>query len=194
MEKRKKSLDRWAENNSEFLKDRRRDHNVMKQNFAGPPTMKNEIVAAMRKMKSSKATGPDSISVELLEALEDYGIDKITTLLNQIYDSGHIPPDISKSIFRALPKKPGATECELHRTISLIRQTTKIHLRIIMMRVRKKIKPEIAEEQYGFMEKKDSINASYTLQTINELWKYKKRYICASLTTPRHLTECAMMR
>ena len=110
----------------------------MKQNFAGPPTMKNEIVAAMRKMKSGKATGPDSISVELLEALEDYGIDKITTLLNQIYDSGHIPPDISKSIFRALPKKPGATECELHRTISLIRQTTKIHLRIIMMRVRKK--------------------------------------------------------
>ena len=33
--------------------------------------MKDEIQAAIRKMKLGKATGPDSISVELLEALED---------------------------------------------------------------------------------------------------------------------------
>ena len=35
-------------------------------------------------MKLGKTTGPDSASVELLEALEDYGIEKITTLLNEI--------------------------------------------------------------------------------------------------------------
>ena len=82
-------------------------------------------------MKLGKAAGPDSISVELLETLEDYGI-----LLNK----GQIPPDISKSIFIVLPKKPGATECELHRTINFMSQFTKILLRIIMMRVRNKIK------------------------------------------------------
>ena len=38
-------------------------------------------------MKLGKVTGPDSITVELLEALEDYGIDKIATLLNKIYDT-----------------------------------------------------------------------------------------------------------
>ena len=37
-----------------------------------------------------------------------------------IYDSGEIPSDLSKYIFIALPKKPGATECESHRTISLL--------------------------------------------------------------------------
>ena len=59
-------------------------------------------------MKSGKATCPRSISVELLEALEVYGIDKnikITTLLNKIYGTGQIPPDIPKSIFIALPKE-----------------------------------------------------------------------------------------
>ena len=61
----------------------------------------------------------------LLEALEVYGIVKITTLINEIYDPGQIPPDISKSIFIALPKKP--------RTISLMSHITKILLRIIMM-------------------------------------------------------------
>ena len=44
--------------------------------------MKDEIQAAIRKMKLGNAKGPDSISVELLETLEDYRIDKITTLLN----------------------------------------------------------------------------------------------------------------
>ena len=47
--------------------------------------------------------------MELLETLEDYRIDQITILLKEIYDRGKIPPDISKSIFIALPKKQGAT-------------------------------------------------------------------------------------
>ncbi|GFO03823.1 hypothetical protein PoB_003032800 [Plakobranchus ocellatus] len=58
-------------------------------------------------MKHGKATGPDNISVELIEALEDFGIGKVTHLLNEIYDTGQIPTDLSKSIFIALPKKPG---------------------------------------------------------------------------------------
>ena len=110
----------------------------MKPNFAGPLIMKDEIRAAIRKMKLGKATGPDTVSVELLEALEDYGIDQIKTLINKIYDKGQIPPEISKSIFISLPKKPRATECELHRTISLTSQITKMLSRIIMMQITNK--------------------------------------------------------
>ena len=94
-------------------------------------------------MKLGKATGPDSISVELLKALEDYGIDKIATLLTKIYDTVQILPYTSESIFITLLKKLGATECELSHI-------TKIILRITMMLVGNKIKPEIAEEQCGF--------------------------------------------
>ena len=92
----------------------------MKKNFAGPPIMKDEVREAMRKMKTGKATGPDGLSIELIEALEEFGIEKATTLLNEIYDTGQIPVDMSRSIFIALPKKPGTTDCELHRTISLM--------------------------------------------------------------------------
>ena len=49
-------------------------------------------------------------------------------------------------------KKPGAIEFEIHITISLMSNITKMLLRIIIMRVRK-IKPEIAEERCGFVEK-----------------------------------------
>ena len=76
-----------------------------KRNFAVPPMMKVEISAAKRKMKLGTATGPDSISVELSEALKDYGIDKITTLLNEIYDTGQISPAISKSLFYSIAQE-----------------------------------------------------------------------------------------
>ncbi|GFN97983.1 dolichyl-phosphate beta-glucosyltransferase [Plakobranchus ocellatus] len=179
MEK-EKILNRWAEYINELFDDQRHDFDVTKKNFAGPPIMKDEIRAAIRKMKAGKATGPDKISVEMIEALEEFGIEKVTELLNEIYDTGQIPTDISKSIFIALPKKPGATECELHRTISLMSHITKILLRIVMLRVRNKIKPEIAEEQCGFVEGKGTTNALYILRTLIEraLEVQKDIYLC----------------
>ncbi|GFS20590.1 hypothetical protein ElyMa_006903200 [Elysia marginata] len=124
---------------------RKHDHNVMKTNFAGPPIMNDEVRAAIRKMKAGKATGPDGVAAEMIEALEECGVEKLTYLLNEIYDTGEISADISRSVFIALPKKPGATECELHRS---------------------KIKPEIADEQYGFVEGKGTTNAIYTWRTL----------------------------
>ena len=78
--------------------------------------MEDEIQVAKTKMELGKA---HNISLEPLEALEDDGIDKTSTLLNKIYDTGQTRPDFSKSIFIAVPKKPGATESEWHRTMSL---------------------------------------------------------------------------
>ena len=70
MEK-EKILNRWVEYMSELFDDHRKDYNVTKQNFPCTLIMKDEIQAAIRKMKLGKATGTDSISVKLLEALED---------------------------------------------------------------------------------------------------------------------------
>ena len=66
----------------ELFEDNRKEHDVMKKNFAGPPIMKDEAREAMSKMKTGKATGPDGLSIELIEAIEEYGIEMVTTLLN----------------------------------------------------------------------------------------------------------------
>ena len=49
----------------------------MKFNFAGSVSVKDEIRAAIRKIKSGNSAGTDSlhVSMKLLEALEDCGID-----------------------------------------------------------------------------------------------------------------------
>ncbi|GFR85386.1 RNA-directed DNA polymerase from mobile element jockey-like [Elysia marginata] len=181
-----KILERWAEYIHKLFDDNRKhDHNVMKRNFAGRPIMKDEVRAAIRKMKAGKATGPDGVAVEMMEALKEYGVEKLTPFLNEIYDTGEIPTDISRSVFIAHPKKPGATECELHRTISLMSHVTKILLRVVMIRIRNKIKPEIADEQYGFLEGKGTTNAIYTLGTLIQraIEVQKDVYLCVIVYT-----------
>ena len=112
-------------------------------------------------MTGNKARGPYGIVIEMSKALDDFGIEKLTIMANEIYDTGKIPQDLSKSIFIALPKKPGTIECELHRTISL-------KLRVIMMRARRCTKPEISQEQCGFVEDNGTRNAMFIVRTLCE--------------------------
>ena len=52
------------------------------------------------------------------------------------------PDDLSKSIFVALLRVNGATECELHRTASLVSHVTKRLFRVILLRVRNNVRQE----------------------------------------------------
>ncbi|GFR59084.1 RNA-directed DNA polymerase from mobile element jockey-like [Elysia marginata] len=133
-----------------------------------PPIMEEEVRNAIRKLNRNKATGPDEIPVELFDALNETCLVHFTELLNLICDTGQWPSDLKKSVFRTLQKKPGETECENHRTISLMSHTTKMLLRIVMTRIRSKIRPEIAESQFGFVPYKGTQNAIFTLSMLME--------------------------
>ena len=163
-----KILEKWTEYIGDLYNDNRDEDRRIESNNDCPSIMEEEVSTALKKMKDGKAVGPDNITTEMIKALEGFGIPTLTKLINNIYDTGHIPSDLSKSIFIALPKKPNANECENHRTISLMRHVTKILLRIIMMRIRNKILPEIAQEQCGFIEDKGTVNAQYVIRTIIE--------------------------
>ena len=139
-------LNRWSEYIGELFDDNRLPKPNINKNIEGPSIMKDEVRQAIKSMKTNKATDPDGISVEMIQSLDELGVDVMTKLINKIYDTGEIPEELTKSIFIALPKKSGATECELHRTISLMSHVTKILLKILMMRMKKRIRPEIAKE------------------------------------------------
>ena len=114
-------LNRRAEYIEELFEDNREEEKPKIQKpMEGPPILKDEVRDALKKMKTGKAAGPDGVTVAALSALGTWGLDKITDLLNLIYDKGEIPDEMCKSVFIMLPKKPGATECGLYRTISLI--------------------------------------------------------------------------
>ena len=53
----------------------------------GPRILKTEVKAAISKTKNNKASGPDEIYIEMIRALEGFGVQKDNDLLNNIYDS-----------------------------------------------------------------------------------------------------------
>jgi hypothetical protein len=63
----------------------------------------------------------------------------MTKLINTIYETGEWPKDFMKVTIIALKKKPQATKCIDHRTISLIAHTAKIVTKKLRRRIEKKI-------------------------------------------------------
>ena len=171
--------DRWKEYIEELFADDRGEIPQM-DNTDGPVILKEEVRKAINSLRPGKAPGDDEISTEMLQALDEIGIDKITDLCNKIYDSGYIPEDMKKSTFIPLPKKPKAVNCTDFRTISLMSHVTKILLKIILYRNSAAIDREIGENQSGFRKGKGTREGIFNLRTINEryLEKQKDVYIC----------------
>ena len=173
-------LKRWTEYIEDLFYDVRKDQQEINKPMEGPPISETEVENAIREMKKGKAVGPDLIPVEAYEALDEWGIKKLTILLNNIYDTGNIPADMLTSTFIALPKKHGTSDCENHRTISLMSHTLKILLKILMARLRNKIRPEISEVQFGFVADKGTTNAIFTMTMVTErcIEMQKDIYLC----------------
>ena len=118
MEK-EKIIDRWAKYIMYLFDDTRCEKQSIRKKVDGPKILKAEVRAALNRLKCNKSPGPDEIVAEQMKCLDEFGLDKITEILNDVYDSGEMPNELTKSIFIALPKKPGTIERELHRTINL---------------------------------------------------------------------------
>ena len=138
--------DRWVEYIHDLFDDDEEPEEVQRTSAqTGPSIMKDEMRWALKRMKRSK------ISMEMLLALDDEGIDILWQLCTEIYKTGIFPKQMLLSIFICLPKIQVTIDCANHRTISLMRQILKILLKIIFQRIRRQLLPEISEHQCGVM-------------------------------------------
>ena len=88
---------RWVEHVTELYHDERGDPPDV-SNEDSCTIMNSEIENVIKEMKCGKASGNDDIATEMIKALDDEGIKKITELCNLVYDTGHLPPNMSSSI------------------------------------------------------------------------------------------------
>ena len=114
-----------------------------KEPLIGSTILKSEIPNALSSIRNGKALGSDKISAETLKALNHFGVELLQLLA-------------------------GAVDCENFRTISIMSHMAKAILRVIMLRIRNKIHPEISTEQYGFMKDKGTKNAIFVLRMLSE--------------------------
>ena len=57
-------------------------------NLKGCPILKAEVEKVIKDMKTGKASGNADITTEMLNALDETGLEKITEICNLIYDTG----------------------------------------------------------------------------------------------------------
>ena len=172
-------LSRWEEYVNELFEDSRPDKPEILNND-GPEITYHEVKQALCQTQNNKAAGPDNIRAEMLKALDAFGVKKLTTLCNLIYESGEIPDDLLQSVFITLPKKPKASECGDFRTISLMSHVTKLILKIILNRNQQRLSDEAGLFQFGFKKDSGTREAIFCMRTIIEkaLEKGKDVYAC----------------
>ena len=66
---------RWIEYIRELFRDTRGALPHFSDSTEGPNILKSEVQAAIKMMRRNKAAGPDEIVVELLDTLEEYGVE-----------------------------------------------------------------------------------------------------------------------
>jgi hypothetical protein len=86
----------------------------------GPHILCSEVEKAIKEMRDKRATGDDDVPMEALKLLGDDGLNLLTQLVNNTYESGEWPKDFTEVTMVALKKEPKARKCTDHRTISLI--------------------------------------------------------------------------
>jgi len=181
----KKGAEKWVKYVQNVYNDQRED---MPQVMHEILTL--EVESTIKLMKSGKATGPDDIRIEALMALSEDNTDLITNLCNIIYNSGYIPMEMRKSLFLPIPKKPKAQNCT-DFTKSLMSHVTKLLLKIIQIRIKDRIETKrlanckVASDHEKVQEKEYSTSEQY----VNELSKWKRIFIFASLIILRYLTR-----
>lgn len=84
--------------------------NIIDRIMEKPEILSSDIKSTLTKM--NRTTRWDGTEIEILSTLDDYGIEKITEIINLIYNRGEIPEGLSRVIFVALPKKEGTSECK----------------------------------------------------------------------------------
>ena len=158
---------RWKE----YITELHDDNGTDMPRFAmttGNNILQEGVQKAITSMKNGKATGSDEISTEMLKALDDRNVKKITKLCSIIYNTGYIPTELEKSISITIPKKAKAQVCSELRTISLMSHVTKLLLKIIQQPIANKIDQECSNLQSGFRPGIGTREGIFNLRTILE--------------------------
>ena len=145
-----------------------------------PSPLYSEIEKAIKEIKSKKSPGIDDIPIELIKEGGENVTKFFHRLITIIWETKDWPKDWSTSIFLPIPKTGDTSECTNNRTISLVSHCSKILLKIIAGRMKRKMEEEIAEEQCGFVPGKGTRDQILNLKIVIEKNRERKKnlYLC----------------
>ena len=117
-----------------------------------PPEAKKawEVKSAVKQSKKGKAPGPDSITIDLIDAAGDIINDKLATLFNECLIQSKVPEIWNEAIIILLHKKGDQKNISNYRPISLLNNIYKLFTKIIANRITRTLDENQPREQAGF--------------------------------------------
>uniref|UniRef100_A0A3B3BTI6 ribonuclease H n=1 Tax=Oryzias melastigma TaxID=30732 RepID=A0A3B3BTI6_ORYME len=135
---------------------------------------KGEVRGALKRMKSGKALGPDDIPVEVWKCLGEMAVEFLTGLFNRILGGEKMPEEWRRSVMVPIFKNKGDVQsCGNYRGIKLMSHTMKVWERVVEARLRAEV--NICEQQYGFMPRKSTTDATFALRMLIEKYREGQR-------------------
>jgi hypothetical protein len=107
------------------------------------------VEKAIKEIKDMKATGYNDVPGDVIRLLGEEGLKIMTQLINYIYETAEWTKDFLAVTMIGLKKKPKATKCSNHHTISLTAHTAKIVVWIRRRRI-ERITEDVLGDQFGF--------------------------------------------
>ncbi|XP_047998354.1 uncharacterized protein LOC125235808 [Leguminivora glycinivorella] len=131
-------LKRWQEYFESLFE--REEANMLTSGLNGNLSMDeismDEIVKALKGMKSGKAAGYDKVSAEMLKAGQGIVASQLYRLFNLCFSTGRVPKDWCKAVIVPLYKGKGSRlDCKNYRGISLLSIIGKLYAKVLIERV-----------------------------------------------------------
>ena len=125
----------WKENKEKIMNEENEWDQMVETDVVEEPVEKatcNEIVEAIQKMKSGKATGPSEVSVEMIVASGEIGVKVMMELWERVLDVRGTPDEWKTSVIVPIFKgKSDVMSCRSYRAVKLLENAMKIVERII---------------------------------------------------------------
>ena len=134
-----------------------RDNNFSAQDILEhePEILRSEVEGSLKSAKTGKAPGIDGISIELIKAAGEAGVELLWRVCRAVWKDEIAPMEWRQSIIIPIWKRKGdRRECSQYRGVSLLSQSSKVFARILEKRIRYIVEPQLSENQFGFRKKK----------------------------------------
>ena len=140
---------------------------------------RNEIVEAMQRMKSGKATGTSEVSVDMIVASGKIRVKVMMELCQRVLDDRGMPDEWKTSVIVPIFKGKGdVMSCGSCREVKLLEHAMKIVEKALERQIPTLV--NLNEMQFGFMLGKGTVDAIFIVRRMQEEYqkKDKKLYMC----------------
>jgi len=126
-----------------------------------PKIHEDKVSTQIGKIKTNKATGPDSLPIDIIKLLNKREHTWMTACLKHVIRE-RIPPNWRESMITQIYKEKGdPLDCRNYREITLLSHCLKLLQRIFEQRIKELV--TIKQNQYGFHKGKSTTELMFTV-------------------------------